>query len=602
MSTVFHGFELDEARRELRLSGKEVTLQPVVFDLLAYLVAQRDRVVSKDELLEQIWPDVIVTDASVQRAVSLIRSVFREHGFGGEIRTYARRGYRFCAEPAVPSDEVTEWAEEEAVREPDPGQIEEAHADFAAGNWHGVIELLEEAALRAPLGALDFEIWGAAAHRSGQLDRAVEPLERAVAAAVASGERACAARCATLLADVHFERRQPAVAQGWLQRAKRMLDGLDGTYEEGLYSYFASRFALFQGKLEEAAELGQRALWIGRNLGNVDLEALGLQYSGLALSGLGKVRDGASLQDESATLVLGGGVSPWAGGLVFCGVIWGAMDRGDWGRASEWADHFSRWCDRTGSSAFPGLCRLHTADVLNVRGELARAEEIVMESIEYLRTMSPWAEGDAWRVLGEIRVMRGDRPAAEAAFEESHRLGWDPQPAYALLLMVQGKSDAAVRALERALDDTCFPQAQRRGILLAHMVPVALAAGDYQRASRALRELDAHPEIWEQPPIAAMVCRARAEMLAHEGDLWGALTEVRRSARAWADMGFVLREAEARLKMVELLRRDGDLEAARLELRAAEALLERSSAKALIEQAASTRLLLAQDASGDRQA
>ena len=70
----FGRFELDEATRELRLGVRALELQPRTFDLLVYLVRHHDRVVSKDELLSALWPDVIVTDSSIMRAVSLIRS------------------------------------------------------------------------------------------------------------------------------------------------------------------------------------------------------------------------------------------------------------------------------------------------------------------------------------------------------------------------------------------------------------------------------------------------------------------------------------------------------------------------------------------------
>ena len=93
-SCSFGQFELDTDTRQLRLRGEEICLQPRVFDLLAFLVAHRERVVDKEELLSTLWPGVVVTDASLQRAVSLLRSALRQGGMENAIRTYARRGYR----------------------------------------------------------------------------------------------------------------------------------------------------------------------------------------------------------------------------------------------------------------------------------------------------------------------------------------------------------------------------------------------------------------------------------------------------------------------------------------------------------------------------
>jgi pimeloyl-ACP methyl ester carboxylesterase/DNA-binding winged helix-turn-helix (wHTH) protein len=91
----FDDFELDTAKRELRRAGRPRALQPLVFAALAYLIEHRDRVVSKAELLEQLWPDVVVTDASVQRAISLARDAIDDNG--ARLRTVPKQGYRFSA-------------------------------------------------------------------------------------------------------------------------------------------------------------------------------------------------------------------------------------------------------------------------------------------------------------------------------------------------------------------------------------------------------------------------------------------------------------------------------------------------------------------------
>jgi pimeloyl-ACP methyl ester carboxylesterase/DNA-binding winged helix-turn-helix (wHTH) protein len=108
VSICFRGYAFDPARRELRRAGEVVPLQPQVFDLIGYLVERRDRVVTKDELLDALWPDAEVTEGSLQRTVSLARAALAE---GGEvIRTYPRRGYRFVADidgaPAEPASAV----------------------------------------------------------------------------------------------------------------------------------------------------------------------------------------------------------------------------------------------------------------------------------------------------------------------------------------------------------------------------------------------------------------------------------------------------------------------------------------------------------------
>ena len=100
MTYRFGEFELDPAQRELRANGEVRPLQPQVFDLLRYLIEQHARVVPKGELLEQLWPDTIVTESSLQRAVSLARSALGDRG-PELIQTFPRQGYRFVGKIAA---------------------------------------------------------------------------------------------------------------------------------------------------------------------------------------------------------------------------------------------------------------------------------------------------------------------------------------------------------------------------------------------------------------------------------------------------------------------------------------------------------------------
>jgi pimeloyl-ACP methyl ester carboxylesterase/DNA-binding winged helix-turn-helix (wHTH) protein len=97
MRWEFGACELDDARRELRVAGEVRHLQPQVLAVLSYLLRHHERVVPKDELLRELWPDAVVTDASLQRAVSLARRAL-DPASRKLLRTHARRGYRFAGE------------------------------------------------------------------------------------------------------------------------------------------------------------------------------------------------------------------------------------------------------------------------------------------------------------------------------------------------------------------------------------------------------------------------------------------------------------------------------------------------------------------------
>jgi TolB-like protein len=96
MRFLFDGHVLDIDRRELCLGAEPVALPPLVFDLLSYLVASRDRVVSKDDVREQVWSGRIVSESSLTSCIAAAR---RAIGDSGEtqtlIRTIPRKGFRF---------------------------------------------------------------------------------------------------------------------------------------------------------------------------------------------------------------------------------------------------------------------------------------------------------------------------------------------------------------------------------------------------------------------------------------------------------------------------------------------------------------------------
>src|SRR5712671_2430634 len=92
----FEGYTLDIARNLLRAADREVALRRKSFELLRYLVENPDRLVTKEELLKAIWPNVIVTDESLMHCVSEVRQALGDSK-QTIIVTVPRCGYRFAA-------------------------------------------------------------------------------------------------------------------------------------------------------------------------------------------------------------------------------------------------------------------------------------------------------------------------------------------------------------------------------------------------------------------------------------------------------------------------------------------------------------------------
>lgn len=97
----FGRYVLDLRRGSLLLDGREVALRPKTFAVLRFLVEHPDRLVSKEELLAAVWPNLVVTDDTLVQSIGELRRALGEPG-ARMITTVPRRGYRFEAAEAPP--------------------------------------------------------------------------------------------------------------------------------------------------------------------------------------------------------------------------------------------------------------------------------------------------------------------------------------------------------------------------------------------------------------------------------------------------------------------------------------------------------------------
>lgn len=95
----FGGFTLDVPKRELHYEEQPVLLSPKAFDTLAFLAAHRERVVTKRELMDHLWPDAIVEESNLTQTIFVLRKALQSHdGTEEYIATVPRVGYRFTAQ------------------------------------------------------------------------------------------------------------------------------------------------------------------------------------------------------------------------------------------------------------------------------------------------------------------------------------------------------------------------------------------------------------------------------------------------------------------------------------------------------------------------
>jgi DNA-binding winged helix-turn-helix (wHTH) protein len=561
----FGSFRLDEPGRVLMLAEREMPLQPRVFDLLAYLIRHRARVVSKDELLDVLWPNVTVTENSLQRAISTLRVTLREGGMEDAVRNFPSKGYRFCLDLEAPVARV-EGVENE--QDASGNDLDAAERAIAGQRWREAVTLYQKLDVGGALKGKDLERWSLALQCLGKPPEAIPVLVRAVAAYMQEGDTDAAAVSAVALATIHFERNEGAVAKGWFARAQDLIDDAPDSSAVGQVLWLQSRFAASEGDVQQALDLAEATYNFGLRRRDPRSEALGLMYRGFYRLSLGDTRAGLADQDHAAALYLSNNLDPVTGGVLYCNILWACRTFGDWARADQWTLGYKQFCTDNGME-FSGPCQLHRAEVLGIRGSLNDALAHINDALARLSDEAPWSVGDAHRVLGDIHAAIGNAEAALAAYEKCYTLGWDPEPGRAMLLLERGEAEAAYASLERSLVGQSWWTLQRQGVLLAHLALVATHAGRPEKAQALIDDLAGQDERWPMPSIRALTNEASAALAQQRGDANAALRHLQLARQLWTSIGSRLNAARLRLQIATLQLDVGDRSGAAAEVRAA---------------------------------
>jgi TolB-like protein/DNA-binding winged helix-turn-helix (wHTH) protein len=140
---AFGDYVLDSGRRELRRSSEQIALEPQVFDLLLFLVQNRDRVVTKDDLIAAVWNGRIVSDSTLTTRINAARKAVGDSG-GRQtlIKTYARKGIRFVGDvrgepPGAGRTEPPDQIQGMSPALPSVGKASAPASSRAALDWGG---------------------------------------------------------------------------------------------------------------------------------------------------------------------------------------------------------------------------------------------------------------------------------------------------------------------------------------------------------------------------------------------------------------------------------------------------------------------------------
>ncbi len=450
---------------------------------------------------------------------------------------------------------------------PDP--VQAGRDAIARHEWASAFDNLSLADHGTGLSGDDLEAYALAAFFVAQAARSLDIRERAFKAHEAAGNTERAAYMAIDIArDYGYQGRQ-AIATAWLHRAERII-GPDGdTYPHGYLALVRSEAARAAGDIDTAVGLAERAVDIGRSSGDPDLLAYALSHLGGLTIANGAAANGLLMMEEASIAAVNGELSPFTTGVTACRMISACRDLTDYRRASEWIEATEKYCARQSLSGFPGVCRIHRAEVSAVSGAWDRAEQELVRATDELEAygaVPPQADG--YYAMGDIRRLKGDFAGAELALREAHSRGRTPQPALALIRLAEGNTRAAVAAINAALADETGDRWARSRLLPAK-VEIALGAGDIAAARVALDELIGIVEGYPSPALDASRKVAAGRVLLAEGDPGAAARALRTAIQLWRDVGAPFEIARAREVFARALRELGDEESADLELQAA---------------------------------
>jgi TolB-like protein/DNA-binding winged helix-turn-helix (wHTH) protein/Tfp pilus assembly protein PilF len=135
---AFGDYVLDGGRRELRRGSEQVALEPQVFDVLLYLALNRDRVVSKDDLIAAVWNGRAISESTLTSRIAAARKAVSDSGERQAlIKTYARRGFRFVGDIRIDATADAAGAPPTRARTVPEGSHPPANADSFADQAPG---------------------------------------------------------------------------------------------------------------------------------------------------------------------------------------------------------------------------------------------------------------------------------------------------------------------------------------------------------------------------------------------------------------------------------------------------------------------------------
>ncbi|MGH9284566.1 MAG: LuxR C-terminal-related transcriptional regulator, partial [Acidimicrobiales bacterium] len=381
--------------------------------------------------------------------------------------------------------------------------------------------------------------------------------ERAFALYRQRHDRAAAARLAIWLGSDHHDfRGDHAVANGWYQRARRLLAELPACLEHGWLAFQEGAYALELAEdTTTALARAEEVSGIGRQLELADLEFLGTGLAGLALVTRGEVDQGMRRLDEVGVAATNGELSDRiARSWMLCYLIYACERVRDFDRASQWCARMQEMSARFAFDLGMGVCRAHYGGVLVFQGQWDLAEAELSAAADILARTRPLAVVESLVRLGELRRRQGRAEEAAELFGRS-----EPHPlavvGLASLALDGGEPARAAELLDDLLAMTPGSSLTQRADALELLAKARAALDDEEGTGDAVAALDAIAAAVGTKPLLAMACVGHAAAAGLGGDHQGARRSLERAVELFERSGLPYEAECARIDLARALAR-----------------------------------------------
>jgi DNA-binding CsgD family transcriptional regulator len=439
------------------------------------------------------------------------------------------------------------WDDCRMGRESVVSTLVSARAAFERGEFEAARELYE-AALAEERSAEALDGLGQALWFLCEIDAGIAWREEAYAEFRRAGEFDRAAEIALwLVVEQATSLGNQVAAGGWFKRAERLLTGVPLCPAH-------AELEVLRGQRcadpEEAQRHFERAVEIGKQLGDPDSEVRGLNQLGFLKVMLGDLEGGMALLDETMAAAMGGELrDPWAIGATCCSMLFACERISDLQRATQWCEVVLDFTQRRRYVPLSALCRSLYAGVLIAKGDWERAEAELLAALDAYRGLGRPLAAYPLARLADLRVRQGRLEEAEQLIA-----GWEGHPemgAIAILLWLERGNTALASAklehqLNRLGDDG--PAAP----LLPLLVRVRLAEADTDAARVASDHFMRLASRLRHQHLIALGDLAAGQVSASAGDE-AAVAHLEAALELFARLRMPFEEGRARVELAAVL-------------------------------------------------